>query len=330
MSKVASNDNTQLTTNVKGREPKLKFDFPNLRIGIAEYNEGPTGCTVFHFLKGVRISCDIRGGSAGLIGANWSYADAICFTGGSDYGLEAITGVTAELLKMRDFPGGGKKIPVVSGAVIYDFSVRINSIYPDKKLGRKALASAVEGEFPLGRQGAGISATVGKCFKDENKEFGGQGGAYFELDDIKILVFSVVNSLGALIDEKGSIVRGHLDKITGKRVDVIKQIKEDLSKNKSEKSNNPNITQNTTITLVLTNVKWDHYILRQLGKQIHSSMASVIHPFHSMADGDALFIATTNDIEPESLTATKFGILASSVAKEAILSSFEKCNDDEQ
>ena len=26
----------------------LEFDFPGLEIGIAEYEEGPTGCTVFH------------------------------------------------------------------------------------------------------------------------------------------------------------------------------------------------------------------------------------------------------------------------------------------
>ena len=27
----------------------LSFDFPGLEIGVAEYAEGPTGCTVFHF-----------------------------------------------------------------------------------------------------------------------------------------------------------------------------------------------------------------------------------------------------------------------------------------
>ena len=33
--------------------PHLDFDFPGLKIGCAEYEEGPTGCTVFVFAGGV-------------------------------------------------------------------------------------------------------------------------------------------------------------------------------------------------------------------------------------------------------------------------------------
>ena len=29
--------------------PQLAFGFPALRVGVAEYEEGPTGCTVFWF-----------------------------------------------------------------------------------------------------------------------------------------------------------------------------------------------------------------------------------------------------------------------------------------
>jgi hypothetical protein len=31
---------------------ELRFDFPGLRVGIAEYEDGPTGCTVFHLPPG--------------------------------------------------------------------------------------------------------------------------------------------------------------------------------------------------------------------------------------------------------------------------------------
>lgn len=30
----------------------LTFDFPGMRVGVAEYEEGPTGTTVFYFPKG--------------------------------------------------------------------------------------------------------------------------------------------------------------------------------------------------------------------------------------------------------------------------------------
>lgn len=34
-------------------------------IGIADYDEGPTGTTVFYFLKGVQGAVDVRGGAPG-------------------------------------------------------------------------------------------------------------------------------------------------------------------------------------------------------------------------------------------------------------------------
>ncbi len=56
---------------------ELRFDFPGLRVGIAEYEEGPTGCTVFHLPPGgAACSVDIRGGSPGTIG-NYEWAHAV-------------------------------------------------------------------------------------------------------------------------------------------------------------------------------------------------------------------------------------------------------------
>ncbi len=40
----------------------LEFDFPGLEIGVADYDEGPTVCTVFHFPAGGSASIDVRGG----------------------------------------------------------------------------------------------------------------------------------------------------------------------------------------------------------------------------------------------------------------------------
>ena len=44
-----SNDHLDLTPQPPPPGPVLEFDFPGLAIGVAEYPEGPTGCTVFHF-----------------------------------------------------------------------------------------------------------------------------------------------------------------------------------------------------------------------------------------------------------------------------------------
>ena len=63
--------------------PTLEFNFPDMTVGIAEYEEGPTGCTVFHFPKGVSTAVDIRGGSVGAIETGYGWYHAICFAGGS-------------------------------------------------------------------------------------------------------------------------------------------------------------------------------------------------------------------------------------------------------
>ena len=78
----------------------LSFDFPQLRIGIAEYEEGPTGCTVLHVEGGADCEVDVRGGAPGLLGG-YPRVDAVSLAGGSLYGLEAATGVTSSMLAER-------------------------------------------------------------------------------------------------------------------------------------------------------------------------------------------------------------------------------------
>lgn len=56
----------------------LTFDFPSFQIGVAEYPDGPTGCTLFYFSQDAQTAVDIRGGSPGTIG-NYEWSDAICW-----------------------------------------------------------------------------------------------------------------------------------------------------------------------------------------------------------------------------------------------------------
>jgi hypothetical protein len=63
-----SNDTAELVPRTSLDGPALRFELPGLRIGVAEYEEGPTGCTVFHFPAGAAAATDVRGGSPGTIG----------------------------------------------------------------------------------------------------------------------------------------------------------------------------------------------------------------------------------------------------------------------
>jgi L-aminopeptidase/D-esterase-like protein len=115
-----SNDNTRLEAQTSFDGQHLTLDFPGLQIGVAEYAEGPTGCSVFYFPKGAATTVDIRGGSVGVIG-NYEWNHAICLAGGSLYGLEAATGVSAELFALRDYDNDFMEISIVSVEIIYDY-----------------------------------------------------------------------------------------------------------------------------------------------------------------------------------------------------------------
>jgi L-aminopeptidase/D-esterase-like protein len=309
-----ANDTAQLVpvTDVEGSV--LELEFPGLRIGVAEYEEGPTGCTVFHFPGGADCERDVRGGSPGTSG-ELDWVDAICFAGGSLYGLEAASGVAAELFAQRDYDTDWMSIAAVAGAIIFDWGPRENAVYPDKELGRAALRAAREGVFPLGARGAGRSATVGKTFGFEQAEPGGQGGAFRTVGPTRVAVFTVVNAVGAVVDRQGRVVRGHLDRPTGARRALVEGVEERVASGRSRRPP----PGNTTLTVVATNQQLDRELLRQLGRQVHASMARAIHPFHALTDGDVLFATTTNEVENAELDSVSLGVLASELAWDAVL-----------
>src|SRR2546430_5601981 len=191
----------------------LDVDLPGLEIGVAEYAEGPTGCTVFSFGKYVSLHVDVRGGSPGVIGEGYPIVDAICFAAGPVYGLEAATGVAAELFARKGYSTQWNDIQLVSGGIIFDYGRRANAVYPDKELGRAAVRAFRPGRFPMGPHGAGCLATAGH---GETAEIAGQGAAFRVAGPTRVAVFTVVNAYGAIVDRSGDVVRGNRDAATGK------------------------------------------------------------------------------------------------------------------
>jgi 6-aminohexanoate-oligomer endohydrolase len=295
-----TNDNTRLVPRTDtGGGRVLEFDFPGLEIGIAEYEEGPTGCTVFHLPKVASLSIDVRGGSPGVNGQHLEAINAICFAGGSLYGLEASTGVAAELFKMRGYSTKWIDIALVSGAIIFDYGRRENAIYPDKELGRAAVRAMRPGRFPLGARGAGRSATASH---GAGAELAGQGGAHRESGPTKILAFVVVNAYGCIVDRAGKVVRGNPTGPVPGRVPR---------------------SGNTTLSLVVTNQKLDRLQLQSIGRQVHASMARGIQPFHARWDGDVNYMVSTQEVANADLDEVTLGELASDAMWDAILASYD-------
>ena len=312
-----SNDTAELVPRTSFDGPELRFDFPGLEIGVAEYEEGPTGCTVFSFPEGAASSVDVRGGSPGVSGAGYELLHAICLAGGSLYGLEAAAGVAAELLARRGYRTGWLDIPLVAGAIVFDWGPRDNAVYPDKELGRAALRAVRQGVFPLGARGAGRSATAGKVFAYEEGEPAGQGGAFRQVGETKLAVFTVVNAIGAIVDRDGDVVLGHHDPASGLRRRLVPGVEERLEQGLPVRPP----PGNTTLTVVATNLRLDARQLRTLGRQVHASMARAIQPFHALEDGDVLFAVSTGTAESDPLLdTTALGVVASELAWDAVLS----------
>src|SRR5688572_20090559 len=311
--------------------PALAFDFPGLEIGVAEYDEGPTGATVFYFPKGVTAAVDVRGGSPATINTDAlrlaypsAFVDAITFAGGSSYGLAAATGVADAIKEERSGSGDWGNIATVAGAIIFDLGGRrFNVVTPDYDLGRAAFRARRPNRFPLANHGAGRFTTQGGYFADSLRQHSGQGAAFRQIGPTKVAVFIIVNSLGTIVGRDGRIVRcGRMtatgcgtiaDRMTGKL--------RDIANGPAGKTTASAPTDNTTLTLVVTNEKLPYWALQRLAVQVHTSLARGIQPFSTENDGDVLFAVTTGEVDNAGLSAVDLGLVASEVAWDAVLSS---------
>lgn len=290
----------------------LSFDFPEVQIGTAENPQGPTGLTLFYFPKGAQAAIDIRGGSVGTFFTQEkmfqgdAYIDGVVFAGGGILGMESITGVISSLFASND-PAQFTKMPLISGAVIFDYTPRKNKIYPDKTLGIQAFQNLKTGEFKQGPHGVGISATHSKLFGPY--QMSGQGGAFGQIGQTKIAVFTVVNAVGGIGNPTVSAksYAGHPPFTKG-----------------------GDAMQNTTLTIVIINEKLAPRHLQQLGRQVHHALSQVIHPYATLLDGDVLYTVSTNsvssdlyrpgseieaDVNPKLI---QLGMVAGELAKEAV------------
>jgi L-aminopeptidase/D-esterase-like protein len=322
------------TPQIRFDGPAIEFDFPGLKIGVAEYEEGPTGLTVFHFPEGVMAAVDVRGGAAATIntdrlrlGYDQPTVRAIFFTGGSSYGLEAASGIMAELLALRGHATAWEMIPTVTGAVVFDFRGRNNAIHPDKELGRAALRAAREGHFPLGAHGAGRLVNVGKFFGPAFMESSGQGGAFRQVGEVKLAAFSVVNSVGVIVGRDGRVVRGNFDPKTAQRGTLAQDLSDGTAPRKrsvaraiAEPLPSAAAAENTTLTVVAVNQKLTYAQLSRLAIQTHTSMARAIQPFHTEKDGDVLYAVTTGEVESTGLEFEELASYAAELAWDAVLS----------
>jgi L-aminopeptidase/D-esterase-like protein len=295
------NDQSHLQPIVNAGGRELKFDWPTIRIGTAEYKEGPTGVTVFHFGRKVLATVDVRGepGTANTewlrLGRDRATVDAVVLSGGSFYGLESTTAVATALKDDQLRTAAIGDVAHVTGAIIYDVGDRrLNEVYPDKRLAQAAFRGAKAGVFRIGSAGAGRFAKTGYFFG--LNAHSGQGGAYYEKGNVKIAAFTVVNALGVVTDREGHIKAGYPDPAWPSDIDtagLLKTMCEQWADGPAETKP----TQNTTISLIVVNQKLNFGDLQRLAIQVHTSMSRGLQPYATEYDGDVLFAVSTGEVD---------------------------------
>ncbi len=219
-------------------------DVEGIRVGHWSDESALTGCTVVLPPKGTVASCEVSGGAPGTRGTDMlqpgtllEEAHAIVLTGGSAFGLATAGGVE-RYLEERGIGSeiGPVIVPSVAAAVIFDLGVGDPTRRPGSEEGYAACVAAST-DVPEGRVGAGTGATVAKLWGPTRGVPGGLGTWAVQDGDLVVGALFVVNAVGEIVDEDGSVLAGPRLEPGERREDLIEWMR----------------AGNTTIGVVATN-----------------------------------------------------------------------------
>jgi L-aminopeptidase/D-esterase-like protein len=294
-------------------------DIPGVSVGHWSDFDGLTGVTVVLPTAGRAVaSVDVRGYAAATQMTDFldprvpsEGVHAVVLTGGSSFGLASCAGVAA-CLEERGTGAlyRGNIIPTVTGAVVYDLSVGDPRARPGPNAGHAACVEAMRGG-PLqeGSIGAGTGATVGKLFGMERCMKGGLGGAALRLlDGTMVGALAVVNPVGDVIDEDGSILAGARDDAGG----FIDSAAEVLTGRPPQ----PFAGGNTTLAVVATDAQLTQAECQRIAAQAHDGLALAVGPVHTTYDGDVVFTLSTGNRAGDPFLV---GVAAVAAVRQAIL-----------
>lgn len=299
-------------------------EIEGIKIGNAENMDAVTGCTVILCENGAAAGVDIRGGSPGtretalLNPVNMiEQIHAVLLSGGSAYGLDAASGIM-EYLEERNigFNVGITKVPIVSGAVLFDLNIGDYKVRPDKAMGYSACINSEKGFFSEGNTGAGTGATVGKILGTDYAMKGGLGAYAIQVGDLKVGAVVAVNCLGDVIDiVSNKILAGAFNRENKTFINAERF----MIKNYNLESRVFN--GNTTIGTIITNAALSKTEMNKVASMAHNGLGRVIRPIHTMYDGDTIFALSVGKVEAD---VNVIGLLAANVIEQAVINGVKK------
>lgn len=292
-----------------------------ITVGHRTLTQRPTGCTVVIAEKGAVAGVDVRGGAPGTRETDLlnplnlvQQVHAVVLAGGSAFGLSTADGVIRYLeQKQIGFPYGGRVIPIVPAAILFDLTVGDASIRPGPDCGYAAARAATNAPVAEGNVGAGAGATIGKWLRSDRGMKGGIGSSAIQLrDGIVIGAIVAVNAAGNVVDPAtGRFIAGGRTE-DGRSIEDARA----LLRSRSPASAAPGA--NTTIGVVATNATLTKVQAAKLAQMAHDGYARALYPAHLTVDGDTVFaLATGTHVGPVDLD--QIGALAADAVAEAIV-----------
>ncbi|MEQ1949149.1 MAG: P1 family peptidase [Bryobacteraceae bacterium] len=297
-------------------------DIAGVLVGHASDYDGLTGCTVVICEKGAVAGGDIRGSATGV--SEWDLLSpmhvtdrihAVCFAGGSAFGLEAATGVRRYLeRKGIGFKTGAGVVPLVPGAILYDLGLGKSKVRPTREMGEAAASVATHNAVVEGAVGAGTGATVGKMLGLKNAMKSGVGSWTVELGGrntgVMVSALAVVNALGDVVDPStGKIIAG-----TRRAPDSMEFAKSaQIMKNSGASGF---VASNTTLVVIATNAALTKVEATKVAQLAQLGVARTVNPVNTMSDGDLCVALSVGTVKAP---VDAVGVAAAEAVAEAVL-----------
>lgn len=275
---------------------------PGIHAGHSTKEDAGTGCTVIVCPAGATGAVDVRGGAPATRETDLLRPEetvdvlhAVVLSGGSAYGLAASCGVAEELERHGiGLDVGVGKVPIVSGACLFDLAVGSASVRPTALDGVAAVREALDfPDAPLerGNVGAGTGCSVGKLAGPERAMKCGFGEHVEASGDLVCGAVTAVNACGDVVDpDTGIAIAGVLSQDGALAADTTETLL-------AMQATMPLPRTNTTISCIVTNARLTKAQATKVAQMAADAYAHSIRPTHTTNDGDTIFIMATGEVE---------------------------------
>lgn len=271
----------------------LITDVAGIRVGQAQDDRLKSGVSVVTAAAPFTAGVHVMGGAPATVETDLlapdrlvQQVDALVLSGGSAFGLAAADGVRSALRAAgRGFAAGTVRVPIVSGAMLFDLTHGGETDWEENPFPRlgSAAVSAAGVEVALGTAGAGTGAVAGSLK-------GGIGSASQRVGAFTVGALVAVNAMGETTVGAGPhFWAGPFE--SGAEFGGLGPCPDPAPPWQPDGRMRPRTA--TTLAVVATDAALSQAQATRMAIAAHDGIARAVVPAHGLIDGDVIFAAAT-------------------------------------